>query len=87
VITVIARYALFEDKAEFARFASVLKTYGAPVLIVVAVAFSAVISYVMVRKVGQERQERLINILSWFGWTIAAIVILGGLIFVKLGFA
>ena len=87
VFVVVARYVLFPDKTEFAQFFYVLKTFVAPVLIVIALAFMSALAFVIGRKSGAATQNRLIAIMSWSSGIIVALALALATAYVKLGYA
>jgi hypothetical protein len=64
-LVIIARYTLFKDAREFKIFASTSVTYVAPLAIVLAIVAIAAVLFVIIKKVDNRLQQRLINVLFW----------------------
>lgn len=64
-LVVITRYMLFDDAAEFQRFYAALRTYVAPVIIVVAAVLAVIMVATATRKIDLGPQEQVIKACLW----------------------
>ncbi|MEQ1950602.1 hypothetical protein ABMA59_04205 [Mesorhizobium sp. CN2-181] len=71
-IVLIARYALFRDKAEFALFFAGLKTFVAPLIIGFSIVAIGGLLYFASNKVDHARQMVVGRIFFWISSTILA---------------
>lgn len=81
-LAIIARYALFEDAAEFKGFYVALKSYVLPVLFVNLAVLAVILMAAFTKKIGLGSQGRVIKIFCWassislaaaFAWAVAAV--------------
>lgn len=81
-LAIIARYALFEDAAEFKRFYVALKSYVLPVLFVNLAVLAVILVAALTKRINVGSRERIINacfrgssitLAAAFAWAIAAV--------------
>jgi hypothetical protein len=81
-LVLIARYALFEDAAEFKRFYAALGTYVLPVLFANLAVLAVVLLTAFTKRINFGSPETVIKVFSWASsitlaaavvWAIAAV--------------